>query len=300
MKNIILNCRVRIFGVLRGLVLHLPLGFRRGSGFYRFFRQGIYDFLKPKINFQVSVKGHRMLVPGKDRAITDELMTPGRFEPFETRLFESAVKKGMTVVDVGANFGYYTLLAARLAGPSGKVYDFEPDEDNYKLLSENVSRNGYTNVVLERAAVSRGSGTQTLFRDALNYGAHSLSQANLQMGQQSSIVCRTVSLDDYFADKPGRIDIIKIDVQGAEGLAFEGAQKLIKQNKYLRILLEFWPSGLLQMQTDPVEFLHHFEKQGFRIRLITPGGLQPAGDIAELVRKLEKNLHVNLLIEGGI
>jgi FkbM family methyltransferase len=73
-------------------------------------------------------------------------------------LFKGIVKEGMVVVDIGANIGYYTLIAAKLVGKSGIVYVFEPMPSNYECLCKNIEVNGYTNVVLIQKAVSNKYG----------------------------------------------------------------------------------------------------------------------------------------------
>jgi FkbM family methyltransferase len=85
----------------------------------------------------------------------------------------------MTVVDIGANIGYYSLIAAEPIGTDGKVYAFEPDPDNYALLVRNVELNGYRNVETVEKAVSSESGFVTLYIDRSNFGNRSLGKNNI-------------------------------------------------------------------------------------------------------------------------
>ncbi len=100
----------------------------------------LYQWLKPR---WVWVQGHKLFL---DKLDTLELATREIYEPLETQLLLKRLKPGQTFVDIGANIGYYTLLAARQVGPAGRVYAFEPDEENFKLLQKNTEINGYSNV----------------------------------------------------------------------------------------------------------------------------------------------------------
>ena len=85
------------------------------------------------------------------------------YEPFETELLLSQLGPGNVVLDLGGNIGYYTLLFARRVGPSGKVFAFEPDPDNFALLQENIESNGYENVVLVPKAAADRAGPARLY-----------------------------------------------------------------------------------------------------------------------------------------
>ncbi|MBU2572515.1 MAG: FkbM family methyltransferase, partial [Elusimicrobia bacterium] len=82
-----------------------------------------------------------------DRLVAAELWKRSLLSGFESELYKQVVKKGMTVLEIGANIGFFTMLFAKLAGESGKVFAFEPDPDNFRLLEKNVQANNYTNAV---------------------------------------------------------------------------------------------------------------------------------------------------------
>jgi hypothetical protein len=94
------------------------------------------------------------------------------YEPYLTKLVMDLIRPGDVVVDVGAMIGYYTVIFARLVGADGTVYAFEPDPENFAILEENVSLNGYSHVRLERAAVSDRAGTGRLYLNTSNRGDH--------------------------------------------------------------------------------------------------------------------------------
>lgn len=88
-----------------------------------------------------------------------EMSLFGVVEPLATHMFTEHIQPGNTVIDIGANIGYYTILAAQIVGETGKVYAFEPEPKNLTLLKKNVEHNNLTNVVLANKAVSNANGS---------------------------------------------------------------------------------------------------------------------------------------------
>lgn len=206
------------------------------------------------------VLGHRMLI---DRHDSLELSIKGIYEPLETRIAEKLVTPGGCVVDIGANIGYYTLLCARRAGPAGQVYAFEPEPENFSLLQQNVRRNGYNNVQLENAAVSNTTGNLNLFISQENHGDHRVYAS--ETDERRTVSIRAVRLDDYFADDPPLIDLLKMDIQGAEGRALEGMKTLLQCRPPRAILTEFWPLGLRRAGTNASDMLRLLESMGYQL-----------------------------------
>jgi FkbM family methyltransferase len=216
----------------------------------------LFHFLKPK---SVVVQGHRMWLDDQD---TLELATQEIYEPFETALFKKEIKTGQTVLDIGANIGYYTLIAAKLVGPRGKVYAFEPDPDNFSLLKKNIESNGYTNVILANQAVSDKTKTAKLFLNKTNKGDHRLYDSH---DNRSSISVQTVKLDDFFKKLNKKIDFIKMDIQGSEAGALKGLKLLIRKNSGVKLITEFWPYGINRAGHSPLGYLRTLKKIGFKV-----------------------------------
>jgi FkbM family methyltransferase len=245
------------------------------------------------------VAGHRMRVDPDDTVVGRWLREVGWFEPTETRLIHRLVKPGDTVVDVGANIGYYTLQLARLVGPAGRVFAFEPEPRNFDLLRRNVWENDYDNVTLVQAAVAARPERLRLYLNPENRGDHRLQET----AGREAVEVEGISLDDYFRGSAGRLDLVKIDVQGAEGSAFEGMRGLVAAGRVSRIITEFWPRGLSQAGCDPRDFLECCIREGFRVREIDEqrGRLVPL-DVSALLDRLPAGpdtdlLFTNLLLE---
>lgn len=191
-----------------------------------------------------------------------ELSINENYDVAETEIVKKEIKRGDVVLDIGANVGFYTLIFARLVGPEGKVFAFEPDPESFYLLKKNVEINGYTNVILIQKAVSNSSGKLRLYLAELNKGDHRIWDSR---EKRNSIEIESIRLDDYFKNYSGKVSFIKIDTQGAEGLVFQGMSDFLKQNNNVRIILEFWPAGLERTGIDPADFLKLISEHGFKL-----------------------------------
>jgi len=176
----------------------------------------------------------------------------GDEEEFETELFKKEIKRGDVVLDIGANIGYYTLIAAQPVGENGKIFAFEPDPANFALLQQNVKAFGYQNIIVVQNAVTSKTGKLKLYLAKDSKADHRIYDSQ---GDREFIYVEVVKLDDYFKNFDGKIDIIKMDIQGAEMGAIEGMRLLLHKNKELKLFTEFWPSGLKQFGVEPEEYL---------------------------------------------
>ena len=172
-------------------------------------------------------------------------------EKLTTEMFKNVVKEGDVVLDLGANVGYYSLLAARLIGEKGKVYAFEPEPVNYSLLLKNIELNGYDNVVAVQKAVSNVAGKVRLFLDKKDTGAHTIYQPD---DEREFTEVESVILDDFFKDKEHPINVIKMDVEGAEMAAFSGMDRIIRESENLKMFVEFYFPGMKRAGNAPREF----------------------------------------------
>lgn len=184
------------------------------------------------------------------------------------------------------------------------VFAFEPDPENFRLLERNIQLNDFGNITVVPKAVSDVRGTTQLFLDAANYGAPSLCQSNVPT-PQGTVEVEMVRLDDFFGGMAWTqaIDLLRMDVQGAERLVLDGAGKLLEHPRLL-IVMEFWPVGLRNLGTDPQQFLTWLEDCGFRIAIIDEGQqrLQPAtsGQVLDYCRAMESQwAAANLLLRRG-
>jgi FkbM family methyltransferase len=169
-------------------------------------------------------------------------MMGGTYESGTTSCIKKLLKPGMTFVDIGANCGYFTLIGARAVGPTGKVYTFEPDPRNTRLIQESVAANKLVEYV-RIAPLAITDGTRG---DTVELFLSSSSGQNSLWGKQSQkhITVSTTSLDKFFKQEVyPRMSLIKIDVEGAEVDILRGMTELNRVNPDLRLILEFSPQS---------------------------------------------------------
>lgn len=228
----------------------------------------------------VKVNNCRMKIDLRDNIISRYLFVDGVWEPYESQLMSNLLLPGMTVIDVGAHIGYHSLLAAQAIGTKGRVISFEPSPDNYRLLTENIQLNGFSEVIhAENAALSDQRGELELFLSSYNTGDHriysTLSDDDELFNagaQRLSVKVAALKLDDYLDQQHvSHVDLIKIDVQGAEMSVLSGMKQTLLRNPELILFTEFWPHGLRRFGTEPQDLLSFLvDEIGFSLFHIQP------------------------------
>lgn len=201
----------------------------------------------------------------KDDPVMSGAISLGKYEPETIALFRSYLKEDMVVVDIGANLGYFTVIAAGLVGPSGNVFSYEPDPRNFALLEKNISVNNFTQVKAIPKALSDRAGTRELFfvdnQATLSFGDKK------QAGRSESVTTDTLDSSLKAMGSP-HIDLIKMDIEGAEPLALEGMQETIANNPNLIIFFEFHPNAIERVGRSPLSFLKRFTELGFSLSAV--------------------------------
>lgn len=167
------------------------------------------------------------------------LLFCGGFENKETKFLQQTLKPGSIFFDIGANGGFYTVVAAKKVGVTGHVYAFEPGQSELKILRHNIAINHLTNVTIVECAVGNKSGKAQLAISS-DGAMNSLAKTNhpqqcIEHWQSVEII----KLDD-FCQKYSitKVDFIKIDVEGAEKLVFEGARNIFLSDHEIKIMFE--------------------------------------------------------------
>ena len=190
----------------------------------------------------------------------------GSYEADVMRVFEQHLKDGATVVDIGANVGLYSLVAARAVGPRGMVFAIEPNPANAKMIKMSALKNGFENIVIIAAGASDEYG---LLRLNLSYSNGTTSKDIDGIEQVfSSNVVPSVRLDDVLKT---RVDLVKIDVEGAEYLALKGMSQTLEKHKPV-ILSEFSPNAMPGISGVTGEaYLEFLRGHGYSISVIGHG-----------------------------
>ena len=190
---------------------------------------------KRLIEIQIEPGIHMHLPAELERVFED-------FEPLSVAKMKASLREGQVVVDVGANFGYYSLLASRAVGPSGQVYAFEPSPATLKILRLNTQR--YDNVYIADKAVSDTCGQIRFFHtdDYVNSGTVA-NPPFKKSDEVEEIMVQAISLDEYFP-KNFEVDFLKIDIQGDDLRAIKGAKGLIQRSQKIKVLVEWAPTWM--------------------------------------------------------
>ena len=199
-----------------------------------------YPLNIPSLNRPLSMWVHDQ----RDQHVSKGIAEDGVWESYETQLILERLKPGIHFVDVGANIGYYTLLAADQMGEEGFIAAFEPDPDNYALLQKNLQHNQFSQVDAVSAGLSEHDSDGELFLSDTNFGDHQIYDAG--EGRVSRSI-RLIHGANYLQGKIPHIDLLKIDTQGAESKVIAGLLPLLqKSGNKLTMIIEFWPYGLRQ------------------------------------------------------
>ncbi|MFZ2170253.1 MAG: FkbM family methyltransferase [Methylococcaceae bacterium] len=186
-----------------------------------------------------------------DQFISGDLERDRIWEAFETEIFCRLCRHGDFILDLGANIGWYTVIASRLIGEEGRVISFEPDKTNLTLLKKNVAMSGDVGAVkLMNIALGDREENAKLFISENNLGDHRLF-CDGTLRESINVQVRT--LDSLFAKSVHKPTIVKSDTQGSEARILRGAANLFKEGWRPILILEFWPFGLVKAGDDPLE-----------------------------------------------
>ncbi len=249
---------------------------------------------KLKKDIRIRVGEDSLYVSSIDRLAAALLWKHSLLSGLEARIYRERVKPGMTVLEIGANIGFFTLLFSKLAGAAGKVIAFEPDPGNFRLLEKCVSANGMKNTLCVRKAVSDRTGDGLLFRSEEHHGDHRIFAS---ADGRESVKIETAAIDD-FLPAGERVDFIKMDIQGAEYSALLGMETAILRSAPLTMLCEFSPGMLRTAGADPAEFLKKLLALGFTLKYLDGRtDTAKAASPEELLGLCPGNKYLNLLLE---
>jgi FkbM family methyltransferase len=228
-----------------------------------------------------------------------EILRQGCWE-WETFCFlEEWLSPGMTVIDVGANIGQYAMLASTRVGPHGRVHCFEPHPGVYQVLTRNLRRSGCANVVARPLALAATPGARDLFLQPIdNVGATSFKPRDTAL-PGSRVRVKATTLDAYVkARRLGRVDLIKIDVEGAELEVLEGAARTLDANPDIVLVVEFLRENAQRFGRSVEELETHLRALGFRLFSINMGGLDPYTPVGDLAVNVMAARSVATLLRG--
>jgi len=226
----------------------------------------------------LTAAGARIFLDAGDTAITPHIALTGTWEPGVERALRRLLRPGQSVVEIGANMGYHTLVMAEAIGPTGRLHAFEAHPRTAGLLAATLAINGLIDrVTLHPLAALDRAGTVSFAEHPTLCGSFHLADAETGADFTARLAIPAVTLDEELADLPA-IDLLRIDAEGSEPLALRGAVALLARSPALVLMTE-WSPVQMASRADVAGFADWLLGQG-----LAPGRILPDGGLAPLHR----------------
>jgi FkbM family methyltransferase len=213
---------------------------------------------------EVRFGNYSMFARRSDRDIGSHIAAGSPYEPHVTSIVQKILKPGHTFVDVGANIGYFTMLAADLVGSTGQVLAVEPLEKNLQLIYAGIVRNEFHHVDVMPFGASDSNGFVRMVTDA---GTSNALVQSAPSGKRTAKYAPVRPLD-WLTASLARIDLLKIDIEGHEIFAWRGGKAMFERCRPL-VITEFHPHAMRENSAvDPNEYLDMLFDYGKTINVI--------------------------------
>ncbi len=210
--------------------------------------------------YYAGVQGNKMALDLNDKGLCREVALTGVHEPKSTEYIKKIVKPGMTIIDVGANIGYYALIEAKAGA---KVFAIEPSEKNFEMLKKNIEINELQQKIsVSKLAISDKEGEEKFYL----VGAY--NRNSLIPSGNNSINVKTISLDYYFKkEKIKKADLIRMDIEGAELKALNGMKNILSKNPPKHLFIELHPVQLAENNCSIKKVIELIYSYGYTIKI---------------------------------
>lgn len=196
----------------------------------------------------------------------------GSFEPDETHYFKTIIRPEDVCFDIGGNVGFFSMLMAKCAS-RGKVHVFEPIPLNAALIGANAALNHFGNLQINNVAVGSEKGSLP-FSVSVDSAYSSLHPTD-RIAEENTITVPVVTIDGYIAEQGiARVDIMKVDVEGAEDMVIRGAERLLSDpaRRPRSVLLELFDINLKPFDSNVLAVVARMVEFGYAAKVLTPGG----------------------------
>jgi FkbM family methyltransferase len=211
----------------------------------------------------------QMFLPPNWRGIEKLIFAFREYYEPELDYLQQILLPGMTFVDAGACYGIYSLAASKMVGPQGRVIAFEPASRAFRVLQKNIELNGLTNVHAYPLALTEKEGKAWLYHHP-NVGCDSLGKDDSFTDREEETA--TDSLDNMLQKlSVDQLDVLKMDVQGAEELILRGARRII-ESKHPAIIFEIFPEGANALGLSGYGAWKLLENLGYKFFSFDPSG----------------------------
>ncbi len=212
--------------------------------------------------------GYKIVLPKRDRHLGWDIRFSGIWSPSETILLEKMLKKGQTVIEVGANYGFFTLLMSKIIGDQGKIVSFEANPLVFNNLKNSILLNKITNVELHNKGLSDREFNSFIVWDNKNIGAgYILDEKEAQNFDvlktlHEKVKVSTLSKEFHHNLK---VDFLTMDIEGYEFFVLKGADDIINNNHDILIKMEWCPSHLIRAGETVEHFIEYLEEKKFKV-----------------------------------
>ncbi len=259
-----------------------------------FSRNSLLEAQVPSAIELASLEGFKIFAARDDRSVGVHVLTDS-YEPHVTAIFRKHLRPGMQVIDIGANIGYFTMLAASLVGSDGLVTAVEANPDNAKFIEASRRINNFAHVKIANVAAGRDIGLLSLHTDHSNGVTASLPRMEDLWGTRT-VPCLPLQ---NLIRPDRRVDFIKIDIEGAEYLALSALEDTLKRDRPM-IVSEFAPDFLTSISGIQAEcYLRFFLDYGLELAIIDRDGsiVTFGSDVSSVMRVWEASGtdHIDIL-----
>jgi len=244
--------------------------------------------------FVKKIQGSMMLLDLKDEGISRELFFKGVHEYNSTDQIQKEIKPGMTIIEVGANIGYYSLIEAKIIGKTGIIYAFEPNPINKKILDINIQLNNITkNIKTFPFGVGGKNEVKDFFLTSIGNISSFIERNEVFIKPVDTIKVKIVRLDDFF-DKDIKIDYFRMDVEGFEWEVIKGMHRILSSDNGPKgCFIEVHSSLLNQSGHSAKAFLNELYTFGYDVKIA-----RFRGQSKHVVRSTNEMLSHELLETG--
>lgn len=211
----------------------------------------------------------------------------GLYDRAETELLSRVLGSGDIFLDIGANVGYYSLVASQIVGSEGRVHDFEPIGPNARALERTITENDITNITVNQVAVGAQLGSLDLFVPDGEIGNSGWASIVPSPRRSRTITVEQVAIDDYLsAQSVGRVDLVKLDIEGGESDALRGMARLLQRSDAPDLLCEVNPFLLGKLGLDAGALISLLDKYEYSLYEVASFGLKAIDPDDKFVRQI--------------
>ncbi|WP_052330026.1 FkbM family methyltransferase [Thermicanus aegyptius] len=245
--------------------------------------------------------GPKIFLDTRELSLTAHIIADGLWESWITEVFVASLSPGVTVLDIGANCGYYSLLAAQLTGPSGRVHAFEPNPFHHENLIKSKLINGFNHLEIHPFALSDRNEEIILYAPAHLTASASMFEHLLKPLQHVDTIqpvrVPAVKLSDRL---PGlKADVIKMDIEGAEPLILDEVLDIMERSGESKLFMEYNQKAWQMQGHDCEAILNHITARNFELYIIRHDQTLQSVTPGSLVEMTSEATHFDLLIIKG-